>query len=51
MRFLGWPALSTDFNPMENVWRILKDRVSRRHPWPNGTEEMKTAVTEEWEKI
>jgi DDE superfamily endonuclease len=41
-----WPAFSPDLSPIENVWRILKQRV-RQH-LPETKEELKTAIEIEW---
>jgi transposase len=37
-----WPGFSPNFSPIENVWRILKQRV-RQH-CPRTKEELKTAI-------
>ena len=44
-----WPAFSPDFSPIENVWRILKQRV-RQH-CPRTKEELKKAIEVEWEAL
>ena len=31
-RLLWWPANSPDFNPIKNMWRLLKSRVQKRFP-------------------
>jgi hypothetical protein len=46
----NWPPSSPDFNPMEQVWRSLKQRLVRRGPWLR-LENLKKALMEEWEKL
>ena len=41
-----WPVFSPDLSPIENVWRILKQRV-RQH-CPRTKEELKRAIEVEW---
>jgi hypothetical protein len=42
---------SPDLNPIENVWRILKQRINQRPRFPSTLSEMKQAVQEEWDKL
>ena len=44
-----WPGFSPDLSPIENVWRILKQRV-RQH-CPRTKEELKRAIEVEWEAL
>ena len=46
---LPWPAQSPDLNPIENVWGILKDKVSARGP--KNIPQLKQYLIEEWNKI
>lgn len=41
-----WPANSPDLNPIENVWRLLKQRVARKHP--HTLAELRQCVETEW---
>jgi DDE superfamily endonuclease len=44
-----WPPWSPDLSPIENVWRILKQRV-RQH-LPKNKQELKRAIEVEWEAL
>ena len=44
-----WSAFSPDLSPIENVWRILKQRI-RRHE-PKTKEELKIVIETEWAKL
>jgi hypothetical protein len=49
---IDWPASSPDFNPIENVWRIIKQRLRKRDrdgPWT--LPELEIAVQEEWNAL
>ena len=49
---IDWPASSPDFNPIENVWRVIKQRLRNRDcdgPWT--LPELEKAVQEEWDAL
>ena len=49
----GWPPSSPDFNPIENIWRLLKQRIGIRQglgPYLK-VEQLKQALREEWETL
>jgi transposase len=43
-----WPAFSSDLNPIENVWSILKERVRKRSP---NSRTLLSIAFQEWENL
>ena len=50
MENLPHPACSPDLNPVEHVWRKLKEEVDKRPTVPKNLQELEEAIKEEWEK-
>ena len=48
---IDWPPVSPDFNPIENVWRIIKQRLRRRRNDRWTLAELEAAVLEEWDAL
>ena len=40
-RYLFWPPSSKDLNPIEKVWRWMKDRITQMEPFPIKLEDLK----------
>ena len=48
---LGWPTQSPNLSPIENLWKIAKDRIARRRHKIKSLEQMGNAIVEELSKI
>jgi len=48
---MQWLAQSPDLNPIENVWTIIKKRISWKHYRIQTAEEMGQAILKEWEAL
>ena len=49
--FIDWPPSSPDCNPIENVWRLMKQWIIKRNPFSAMMETLKVAIQEEWDSI
>ena len=45
------PSCSPDLNPIEDVWRIMKQRIKARQDFPDTVSKMRIAVQEEWDRL
>jgi transposase len=45
---LPWPPQSPDFNPIENLWAILKRRLYSEPGYPTSKAELIDKVFEKW---
>lgn len=48
---LPWPAQSPDLNPIENVWAIMKARISKRKHRITTVEALEAALKAEWDQL
>ena len=50
MKKLVWPANSLDPNPIENLWKIVKDLL-RHHNMPKNKQEMIQLIKQVWDEV
>ena len=48
---IDWPANSPDLNPIENVWKTLKDNIQHQEVFPRTVSELKVVLKQEWEDL
>jgi transposase len=48
---LDWPTNSHDLNPIEDVWKLLKDAIQHGQTCPRNLEELKMTFQKEWRSI
>jgi transposase len=48
---MEWPPQSPDLNPIENLWKQLKDAVQKRSATIKTTADLKKALLEAWDAI
>ena len=46
---IGWPSLSPDLNPIENVWALMKHEVEQREA--TSVAELKVVIQDVWDGI
>ena len=45
---LDWPGNTSDLNPIENLWHVMKNEVADQHP--TSMESLKTTIKIVWTK-
>lgn len=48
---MDWPPKSPDFNPIENIWGIMKRSLSRRLRPDHNLRDLRRLISEAWEEI
>jgi len=45
----NWPASSPDLNPIENIWSVMKNEISKQRP--ETLDELENVIRRSWRNI
>ena len=51
MEMIHWPAFSPDLNPIEIIWKWMKEYIQQHFPDKLNYDQLRAAVLEAWESI
>ena len=51
MMTIDHPAQSPDINPIEHLWKHLKEQINKQAEVPKSAEELWEVISDEWRKI
>ncbi|PVH67976.1 hypothetical protein DL98DRAFT_442307 [Cadophora sp. DSE1049] len=51
LRGFDWPPSSPDLNPIEKVWRWMKNEITKLETVPTSIEDMKEVLNELWSEV
>ena len=51
IRGFNWPPSSPDLNPIEKVWRWMKNEITKLEAVPMTIEDMKEVLQELWSEV
>ena len=49
--FIDWPPCSPDCSPIENIWRVMKQRVRQQEPFPTTNQTLRFTIQKEWSAV
>jgi transposase len=51
IRGFDWPPSSPDLNPIENIWRWMKNEITKLENVPTSIEDIKEVLQELWNEV